>query len=101
MPRELADKVVSIPYSFLHDRFSRLAGAQSAVLPPGALGQDMSFDMDQEIPGLSEHRARSESETSASEDEGGRGDATFRSRAVPVGGAERRVTRLMVREARV
>lgn len=60
----------------------------------------MSFDMDQEIPGLSEQRVHSESETSASEDEAGHADATFRSRAVPVAGAERRVTRLMVRETR-
>lgn len=99
VPRDLADKVVSIPYSFLHDRFSRLADAQTTVLPQDALGEDMSFDMDQEIPGLSEQRVHSESETSASEDEGGPVDATFRSRAMPVAAAERTVTRLMVREA--
>lgn len=69
VPPELADKVVSIPFSFLHDRFRSLLLMQTVMLPDAQAGEDMSFNMDQELAGMSERRVRSQSETSASEDE--------------------------------
>lgn len=64
-------------------------------MPAAEWGEDMSFDLEDGVPGMSDPLVSDSDGSERSVEEQGL-DGTFRSRAVLEGGSERRVTRLRV-----